>query len=84
MARWFPGFLLSHHIGRGWRAIGGLLVVASLLELAAALGLASIAGFSQVDAVIAHFSWHWLLLLPASPVAAISGWLLARKLARQL
>jgi hypothetical protein len=28
--------------------------------------------------------WGWLLLLPAAPVAAIPGWLLARKLARQL
>jgi hypothetical protein len=26
----------------------------------------------------------WLLLLPAAPAAALPGWLLARKLARQL
>ncbi len=26
----------------------------------------------------------WLLLLPAAPVGAVPGWLLARKLARQL
>ena len=26
----------------------------------------------------------WLLLLPGAPVGAIPGWLLARKLARQL
>ena len=26
----------------------------------------------------------WLLLLPAAPVAAVPGWFLARKLARQI
>jgi hypothetical protein len=26
----------------------------------------------------------WLLMLPGAPVAALPGWLLARKLARQL
>jgi uncharacterized membrane protein YbhN (UPF0104 family) len=74
MPRWFPGFLSGHHIERGWRALGVLLCVASLLELAAALGLASIAGFSQVATVLGHFNWHWLLVLPAAWTVSYIGY----------
>lgn len=35
MPGWFPQFLSGHHIERGWRALALLLVLASLLELAA-------------------------------------------------
>ncbi len=51
-----------------------MLAVASLLELAAALGLASLAGFSQVAAVLAHFDWHWLLVLPAAWTISYAGY----------
>jgi hypothetical protein len=37
-----------------------------------------------MDLIVNDQPWGWLLLLPAGPVAAIPGWLLARKLARQL
>ena len=34
-----------------------------------------------LNLVVLGQPWGWLLLLPAAPVAAIPGWLLARKLA---
>ncbi len=74
MPRWFPGVLSGHHIERGWRALGILLAVASLLELAAALGLASLAGFSQVVTVLGRFNWHWLLVLPAAWAVSYVGY----------
>ena len=37
-----------------------------------------------MDLIINGQPWGWLLLLPAAPVAALPGWLLARKLARQI
>ncbi len=74
MPRWIPDYLSGHHIDRGWRALGALLAVASLLELAAGLGLASIAGFSQVAMVLASFNWHWLLVLPGAWTISYLGY----------
>jgi hypothetical protein len=37
-----------------------------------------------MDLIINGAPAGWLLLLPAAPAAALPGWLLARKLARQL
>ncbi len=37
-----------------------------------------------MDLIVNNQPWGWLLLLPGAPVSAIPGWLLARKLARQL
>jgi hypothetical protein len=37
-----------------------------------------------MDLIVNDQVWGWLLLLPGAPVSAIPGWLLARKLARQL
>ena len=37
-----------------------------------------------LDLIVNQQPWGWLLLLPGAPVAAIPGWLLARKLARQI
>ena len=37
-----------------------------------------------LDLIVNGQHLGWLLLLPAAPVSAIPGWLLARKLARQL
>ena len=37
-----------------------------------------------MDLIVNGQPLGWLLLLPAGPVAALPGWLLARKLARQL
>jgi hypothetical protein len=37
-----------------------------------------------MDLIVNGQPWGWLLLLPAAPVAAIPGWLLARKLAGRI
>jgi len=37
-----------------------------------------------LDLIVNGQPLGWLMLLPAAPVSAIPGWLLARKLARQL
>jgi hypothetical protein len=37
-----------------------------------------------MDLIVNGQPLGWLLLLPAAPVAALPGWLLARKLANQL
>jgi hypothetical protein len=37
-----------------------------------------------MDLIVGGQPLGWLLMLPGAPVAAIPGWLLARKLARQL
>jgi hypothetical protein len=37
-----------------------------------------------MDLIVNGQPWGWLLLLPAAPAAALPGWLLARKLSRQL
>lgn len=74
MPRCLPGYLAGHHIERGWRALGALLAVAFALEVAAGLGLAFIAGFGQVAAVLSHFNWHWLLVLPAAWAVSYLGY----------
>ena len=37
-----------------------------------------------MDLIVNGQPLGWLLLLPGAPVSALPGWLLARKLARQL
>ena len=37
-----------------------------------------------MNLIVAGAHAGWLLLLPAGPMGALPGWLLARKLARQL
>ena len=37
-----------------------------------------------MDLIVNGQPWGWVLLLPAAPVSAFPGWMLARKLARQL
>ena len=37
-----------------------------------------------LDLIVNGQPWGWLLMLPGAPVSAIPGWLLARKLARQM
>lgn len=58
MPGWVPDFLSGHHIERGWHSLVLLLVLASLLELAACVGLAYVAGFDHMRMVLAHFSWQ--------------------------
>jgi integral membrane sensor domain MASE1 len=78
LAGWGDGLYLGRMINRGdilllgiASAVWGCLIGGSMLGL----GLSLIVGGQPLG---------WILLLPASIVAAIPGWLLARKLARRL
>jgi hypothetical protein len=53
----------GHHIERRWTALAMLLVVAAALQLAAGVGLAYVAGFSSVRAVLGNFQPVWLAAL---------------------
>jgi hypothetical protein len=37
-----------------------------------------------MDLIVNGQPWGWLLMLPGAPASALFGWLLARRLARQL
>lgn len=37
-----------------------------------------------MNLIVGGQPWGWFLLLPAAPAGALPGWILARKLARQL
>ena len=37
-----------------------------------------------MDLIVNGQPWGWLLMLPGAPVSAVPGWLLARKLSREL
>ncbi len=77
MPGWLRQVLLGHHIERGWHALALLLLVASALELAACVGLAYAAGFSDLRTVLADFSWRWLLVAPAAWAVSYVGYYFA-------
>jgi hypothetical protein len=52
--------LSSDHIRRRRTAITMLLALAAALQLAAGAGLAYVAGFASVRAVLGHFQWAWI------------------------
>jgi hypothetical protein len=58
--------LSGHHLERRGVALGLLISLAAVLQLAAGVGLAYVAGFGQVRAVLGHFQWPWLVLLVAA------------------
>ncbi len=74
MRGWFPQVLSGHHLERGWRALALLLAAATLLELAAGTGLAFVAGFSRVYAVLGRFEWKWLLAFPVAWLISFAGY----------
>lgn len=77
MPGWLSQILSGHHIDRGWHGLLLLLVIASLLEVGACVGLAYVAGFAQVRMVLADFDWQWLLVLPAAWAVSYLGYYFA-------
>jgi glycosyltransferase 2 family protein len=77
MPGWLSQFVSGHHIERGWHGLVVLLVVASLLEIAACAGLAYVAGFAHMRTVLADFHWQWLLVPPAAWVVSYVGYYFA-------
>ena len=55
-ANWLSG----HHLQRRGRELTGLVVLAAALQVAAAVGLAYVAGFSAVHDVLGRVSWPWI------------------------
>jgi hypothetical protein len=51
-----------------------LVVLAALLEVAAGVGLAFVAGFSQVRAVLGNFDWPWLFGLFGALFISFAGY----------
>jgi hypothetical protein len=66
--------LLASHLERGRAELTLLIGLAALLELAAGVGLAYVAGFSRVRAVLGEFHWGWLAALAGALVASFAGY----------
>lgn len=64
--RWMSG----HHVHRRALPLAGLLVLAALLQLGAAVAVSSIAGFDAVGAALDAVDWPWLV--PAAAFGAVS------------
>lgn len=52
--------LSSHYIHRRSSRLAALILLAAVLEVGAAAGMAYVAGFSAVHAVIGRVSWAWI------------------------
>jgi hypothetical protein len=66
--------VFSNHIERRGTALALLLVLAGALDLAAGIGLAYVAGFSSVRAVLGHFHWVWLVALIGALGVSFAGY----------
>jgi hypothetical protein len=66
--------LSSHYLQHRRRALLGLLTLAILLEIAAAVGLSYIAGFHQVGVTLGHFDWVWLLAVIGGLLVSFVGY----------
>jgi hypothetical protein len=53
----------AHHLERRGTALTLLIALAAVLQLAAGVGLAYVAGFSAVRAVLGDFDWVWILAI---------------------
>src|SRR6266550_2713251 len=70
-------FLSVPHVERHAAELALLIALAALLELAAGVGLAYVAGFSQVRAVLGDVHWGWLIALAGALVVSFAGYFLA-------
>ena len=70
-------FFSVPHVERHGAELALLVALAALLELAAGVGLAYVAGFSQVRAVVGDVHWGWLVVLAGALVVSFAGYFLA-------
>jgi hypothetical protein len=70
--------LSGHHLESGGAELAMLIAAAALLDLAAGVGLAYVAGFSSVRAALGHFHWVWLIaMLGAALAVSFAGYFYA-------
>jgi hypothetical protein len=69
-----PRSISAHHLERRGTALTKLVVLAAVLQVAAGVGLAYVAGFSSVRAVLGHFHWVWLLALIGALGLSFAGY----------
>lgn len=62
------------HLRRRGSVVAGLVVAAVLLELAAGSGLAYVAGWSKVRAVLGDVNWAWLVVLAGALLTSFVGY----------
>jgi uncharacterized membrane protein YbhN (UPF0104 family) len=74
MGRPLPRLLSAPHLERGGAELALLIALAALLELAAGVGLAYVAGFSQVRTALGRFDWVWLAALAGALVVSFIGY----------
>jgi uncharacterized membrane protein YbhN (UPF0104 family) len=67
-------WLSAHYVDRPRRLLAAIIVVATLLEIAAGAGLAYMAGFGRMRAVVAGFDPGWLAWLAAAMVVSFIGY----------
>jgi hypothetical protein len=66
--------LSGDYIERRGSELTMLLVLAALLQLAAGAGLAYVAGFSSVQAVLGHFDWPWIFAVVGALGLSFAGY----------
>lgn len=69
-----PRLMSGHHLERRGTALTMLVVVAAVLQMAAGVGLAYVAGFSSVRVVLGDFHWVWLLALTGALGLSFAGY----------
>jgi hypothetical protein len=62
------------HMSRGGAGLSMLIALAVLLQLAAGVGLAYVAGFSQVGAALGNIRWGWLCALVGGLLVSFAGY----------
>jgi len=62
------------HLERRWAGLALLIAVATLLELAAGVGLAYVAGFGKVRDILTRFDGVWLLVLVGALLVSFLGY----------
>jgi hypothetical protein len=70
-------FFSSHDGNRTWPQLAALLGVVLLLDAAAGVGMAYVAGFGSVHARLAHAQWWWLAPSLGAVVLASCGYYFA-------
>lgn len=67
-------FLSAPHLERHGAELSLLIALAALLQLAAGIGLAYVAGFSDVHAVLGGFRWTWVIALCGALLVSFAGY----------